>query len=631
MRAEVTRNTIISPVAIGPVANYIRNIPIEANPLYAFNAPSQQYVDALQSYLGIQPDKPKIEFNDDVWDFGHYFISHNRSRLKLKFAKIPKEIRDSAKFYCIYKMLNGAQVETLEGEVCVLGTYFSHQVRLFPDLDSYAISVDTVQKVLDSWTSRADSYKPLFSVYHLYSFISVNEKAILNIDFKKLNKMLVEASEKSRKAAHYRKTANIPEKYLRIIERAAIDILRDETASYNMRVVAGYLLFSMWTGLRNSELLGIKIDALYSEKVNHGHDDAYFVYYSCSKKSRTNNHEYYQSTFCPELALEAFRTISELKSHNRLTAASPYLFNFLDYQGHLLNAPVGSTTMSTYVDTFFLKYLNEEVHQEWPGIKTHKSKAYVLGDRQHKLPAEIISVPTPTQFRVHLCSYFYSHGVDLPFIEINMGHMSCEMEAYYYRKEDETHQKELRTAKVFLKSIIANNYDPIGTNGAAIKKDIKKILARTKYDIYKDIEEMVAVIGKRYIIRAKLVGVCVKLAPTTCATDDVSDKMLCAYGYCQNILHFFYMLDMSYAGFKSLTKSYKANVDGNHINAAQHELKRIKDHIKLRLDPEIEQLEKEITLKGEQYILNEHPQLKPIVMNLDNIKKEVLQWKNKTK
>ena len=47
---------------------------------------------------------------------------------------------------------------------------------------------------------------------------------------------------------------------------------------------------------------------------------------------------------------------------------------------------------------------------------------------------------------------------------------------------------------------------PLGVNGSAIKKDIKTILSRTKYDIYKDIEEMAAVIGKRYIIRAKIIS-----------------------------------------------------------------------------------------------------------------------------
>lgn len=630
MRAQVTRNTAISPVAIGPVASYIKNIPLEENPLYAFNAPSQQYIEALQSYLGIQPDKPKINFDDDVWDFGHYFTSASQARMRLKFHRIPLKIRNSAKFYCIYRMLNGAQIETIQGEATVLGSYFSYFSELFPDMNPYAVSVDMIKDVFNSWKSRTDFYKPLFSVYHLYSFISVNEKTVLNIDFKKLNKMLIEACEKSRKAVNYRKTPNIPEAYLRRIERVSLDVLRDSTAPFNMRVVAGYLLISMWTGLRSAELSMIKCDALYSEKVNHGNDDAFFVYYSCSKKSRTNNHEFYQSTFCPELAVESFNTIAELKKQNRLTAASPYLFNLLDYQGHLLNTPVNPSSMSTYVDVFFTRYLSEECHNDWEGVVTHKSKAY-SGDRTRTCPVESISVPSPTQFRVHLCSYFYSHGVDLPFIEINMGHMSCEMAAYYYRKEDETHQKELKTAKTFLKNIIANNYEPLGVNGSAIKKDIKTILSRTKYDIYKDIEEMAAIIGKRYIIRAKLVGVCVKLAPTTCATDDVSDKMLCAYGYCKNILHFFYMLDLSYAGFKSLTKSYKANMDGNHINAAQHELKRIKDQIKMRLEPELEQLENEMAVKGEAYILKEHPQLKEIIKNREAIYKEIKQWKNKTK
>ena len=207
--------------------------------------------------------------------------------------------------------------------------------------------------------------------------------------------------------------------------------------------------------------------------------------------------------------------------------------------------------------------------------------------------------------------------------------MSCDMAAYYYRKEDETHQKELKTAATFLKNIIANDYEPLGVNGHTIKKDIKSILARTNYDVYKNIEEMVAIIGKRYIIRAKLVGVCVKLAPTTCATDDVSDKMLCAYGYCKNILHFFYMLDLSYASFKALTQSYYANVEGNHINAAQHELKRIHAQIKMRLEPEIEQLEKEVQLKGKTFIISEHPQLDNIINNIDSIKEEIKQWKKK--
>ena len=89
------------------------------------------------------------------------------------------------------------------------------------------------------------------------------------------------------------------------------------------------------------------------------------------------------------------------------------------------------------------------------------------------------------------------------------------------------------------------------------------------------------------------------------------------------------MLDLSYASFKALTQSYNANVEGNHINAAQHELKRIHTQIKMRLEPEIEQLEKELTLKGVEFIISEHPQLADIIKNLDSIKEEIKQWKKR--
>lgn len=613
--------------SMGPMCTYIRDIPVQNNPLFAFSAPSETYMEALKSYLGIAPDKPKISFKDDIWDFGNYFTAPNKAHLRLKFYNIPTEVRDNAKFYSIFRMISGVQIETIEGELARLSSFFVRFTRIYPDKNAGLLSNGDIQAVIDEWKGSNSHYKTLYSVFHLYSFISINDNVPTCINFKKLNKAVMDAKAKERTSVNYRKTPNIPEEYVSIIERAALNVLRDETADFDMRVIGGYLLTDMWTGLRSSELSALKTDSLYTEKVNHGADEAYFIYYSCSKKSRTNNHEFYQSSFCPELAVEAIKTISELKKTNRYTKQNSYLFNLLDVHGHLLETPLSPSSISCYIDAFFTRYLSEACRKEWEGVSPHRARVWD-SSRKTKSDAKIY-VPTCTQYRVHLCSYFYSHGVDLPFIEINMGHMSCDMGAYYYRKEDETHKKELRTATTFLKNILANNYEPLGVNGSAIKKDIKSILSRTKYDVYKDIEEMASVIGQRYIIRAKLVGVCVKLAPTTCATDDVSDKMLCAYGYCKNILHFFYMLDMSYAGFQALIQSYEANVKGNHINAAQHELKRIQDQIRIRLDPEIKQLEEELERKGVGFILKEHPQLESIISNLDNIKEEIQIWKKR--
>lgn len=614
---------------IGPLRDYISDLPVLL-PIQKQVSLDEDNLNAMHSSLGVSIDKPKISFDDNIWDFNLYFVSHNKSRIRLRFEGFPEVIRNSVKLYSAHRLISGVQLETVEGELCRLTTFFSIMKGCYPSKDPYSVTNREINHVFDQWTSCKQRAKPLFSLYHLYTFIAVKEERKLRIDFKELNRQVKDARVKDRQAVGYRKTPNIPEEYARKIQRAALDVLRNDDAEYNMRMAAGYILLSMWTGLRTSELASIKRDALYSEKVNQGASEAYFIYYSCSKKSKTNNHEYYQTTFCPELAVEAFKTLVTLKKSNKFTNQSEYLFCFQTHSGGMLETPICPATATFMVDTFFTKYLLEDAVKDWEGIS--KRNAYNYKDFRKKGKDKMvmqISVPTITQYRVHLCSYFYSHGVDLPFIEINMGHMSCDMAAYYYRKEDETHKKELKTAETFLRNIIGNDYEPLGVNGKAIKKDMKSILARTNYDVYKNIEDMVAVIGERYIIRAKLVGVCVKLAPTTCATDDVSDKMLCAYGYCKNILHFFYMLDVSYASFKALIQSYEANVRGNHINAAQHELKRIHNQIKMRLEPELEQLEKEMKLKGVEFIMSEHPQLDEIIKNLDSIKEEIKQWKKR--
>lgn len=623
--------------SLGPILMYISDIPHERIPSKTFIAPAETYMSALRAYLGIEPGKAKISFLDDTWDFCQYFVSAHKRGMRVNFGKLPTEIKEEAKFYAIHRMLRGAQVETIQADTARMVTFFIRFKRTFPMVNAYDITSENIQVIFNEWTSTSYHYKIISAVYGLYSFISANQPSALSVDLKKLAKMVAQKSKSEQAGHHYRKTPNIPEEYVRKIERTALDVMRNafpHEAKYNMRMVACYLIFSMWTGLRASELLTIRTDGLHTEQVNRGTQEAHFIAYTCSKKSRTNNHELIQYSFCPELAIEAFQTALELRKEEaarrkETMLPSDYLFNLINSHEKMFETPLDTQLIANYVDEFFLTYLREDALKTWDKIKPHRIKSY---DREFcKTPEVKVTVPTPTHYRVHLCSYFYSHGVGLPFIEMNMGHLSCDMAAYYYRKEDEAHQKELKTAAAFIKNIVANEYEPLGVNGPAIGKDIKEILSRTSYDVYKDIEKMVEVIGKKYIIRAKLVGVCVKLAPTTCSTDDMSDKMMCAFGYCKNILHFFYMLDVSYASFIALVQSYKANLDGGHINAAQHELKKMQNHIKMRLDPEIKQLENVLKNKGYDAVINEHPQLVDIIHNLDKIKEEIVEWKNKTK
>ena len=324
---------------IGPLCDYISDLP-SLLPIRKQANLNEDYLNAMHSSLGVSIDKPKISFDDNIWDFNLYFVSHNKSRIRLRFEGFPEVIRNSIKLYAAHRLISGVQLETVEGELCRLITFFSIMKECYPNKDPYSFTNREINHVFDQWVGCKQRAKPLFSLYHLYTFIAVKEERKLRIDFKELNRQLKDARVKDRQAVGYRKTPNIPEEYARKIQRAALDVLRDNNAEYNMRMTAGYILLSMWTGLRTSELASIKRDALYSEKVNQGANEAYFIYYSCSKKSKTNNHEYYQTTFCPELAVEAFKTLVTLKKSNKFTNQCEYLFCFQTNSGSMLEAPI---------------------------------------------------------------------------------------------------------------------------------------------------------------------------------------------------------------------------------------------------------------------------------------------------
>lgn len=152
---------------MGPMCTYIRDIPVQSNPLFAFSAPSETYMEALKSYLGIAPDRPKISFKDDIWDFGNYFTAPNKAHLRLKFYNIPTEVRDNAKFYSIFRMISGVQIETIEGELARLSSFFVRFIRIYPDKDAGLLSNGDIQAVIDEWKGSNSHYKTLYSIFHL--------------------------------------------------------------------------------------------------------------------------------------------------------------------------------------------------------------------------------------------------------------------------------------------------------------------------------------------------------------------------------------------------------------------------------------------------------------------------------
>ena len=136
-------------------------------------------------------------------------------------------------------------------------------------------------------------------------------------------------------------------------------------------------------------------------------------------------------------------------------------------------------------------------------------------------------------------------------------------------------------------------------------------------------------LGDKVIIRGKTGGVCIKTSLMPCAKDARTNQMMCAYNLCPNLFHFYYMIDVSYLNFKTLQDTYETMKKNNNIKAAQKELNKLKDLLRRRLIPELDELEKELARKGFETIINQHPSLVEIIENKDNIREEIELWMNK--
>lgn len=81
--------------------------------------------------------------------------------------------------------------------------------------------------------------------------------------------------------------------------------------------------------------------------------------------------------------------------------------------------------------------------------------------------------------------------------------------------------------------------------------------------------------------------------------------------------------------FEILKLTYKTNMKNNQINASEKELYKIKNLIRTKLIPELDELDKKLlTSKTEEIdeILEEHPEMENIINNKDEIRKEINSW-----
>ena len=89
------------------------------------------------------------------------------------------------------------------------------------------------------------------------------------------------------------------------------------------------------------------------------------------------------------------------------------------------------------------------------------------------------------------------------------------------------------------------------------------------------------------------------------------------------------MADISYLDFQTLQSTYNENHSAGHTKAAQKELQKIKDLLRRKLIPELDELDREISLNGRDHILIRNPSLSTIIDNEPSIREEIELWMQK--
>jgi len=148
-------------------------------------------------------------------------------------------------------------------------------------------------------------------------------------------------------------------------------------------------------------------------------------------------------------------------------------------------------------------------------------------------------------------------------------------------------------------------------------------------NIETDIDAIMETIGDKVIIRGKTGGVCIKTSFMPCSKDARTNELLCSYNLCPNLFHFYYMIDVSYLNFKTLQETYTSCKKKGNIRASQKELNKIKDLIRRRLIPELDELDKEIDKKGMKTIIDKYPSLIDVIENKEDIREEINIWMKK--
>lgn len=598
--------------------NYVKNIPWEKTSKKCFMDDNNKYEEAFKSVLEYVPNSDnKITYSENVWDFNDYYKDINSKDYIIYFNKVSEDYRDYLKMFVIYKITQKSKVSTIKTRIfcfiSIISAIKNEQNKPFS-----LITTDDIKNEIESRNIISSTKHNLYvAAYLIYEFIIKNYELSLPVDINELQKKSAEDRAISKKEST--KIPNIPEDYYSIILTKAIETLDNENASYNRRMTAGLIIIETQTGLRTQDLLGLKVSDLHEKKLPVSDVMCNYLHFQTRKPSKAHSDMLEFDIYASQLCADAFNKMSILRK-KCVYKNEPYLYVLDSSKNSTNKYPIETNRLRIEYRKFFLEELKNLTCEKWEGITPVN---HIQGGKTYKL-----NIPEIRQYRVHLATALYNNGVSLNYIKKYLGHLSEYMLGYYVRPKNPGHENA-KYAERIVKKIAGDDMTPLGSMGAELKQNLQQFIKEGKYNVKSDTSKILNDLGENLVIREKGPGLCcIKTTIIPCKYDARTDKMLCAFGTCPNIFHFFDMINVSYMQFHELQNSYQQNKDNGFKRAAEKELNKLKSFCKGRLTPELDELERVVKAKGLSAFVKQYPDLQYYATNIDNIRKEIQLWEN---
>ena len=431
------------------------------------------------------------------------------------------------------------------------------------------------------------------------------------------------------------KTPLLPTPFFKKFTQLLESYAKNTNNTLRERGIAGLLYIGTQTGLRSSELVILETNCIeettYNENIAHK-----LIYYSV--KNSFNGKLSLEETVANDKVKEMVDYLNILFQPHRKD--SKYLVPVF-FNGNLIRkvkVVYEYQDLQTFIKKICilncrnLNVLNaNESNMFASAFSVGTTKNKVLNKIAYSVDlnkGDVISCPRVKQFRVYFATELNERGYSERVVFSLLAHESTGMLGYYNRPTKTQHEI-LKGKEVLTEEIIKEYTKTHWVDDAENESRLNVFLNTNKLNVGFNVNSVIDKVYGEFPVVVEPGGLCIKPNPLRICRHDISlDKFKYVFGIADHSSMYF-MVNVPYKTYEQLKATYNYNKHQNFVNQAQKELYKLEFIINEELIPCIQELEKELLLKGKSDLIDRHPDLAAIIDNLDEIKGDVESWKLK--